>query len=171
MDNKQIVKDFYISRERRKGVTPNSNDENLRVIDCCAIWNLAQELSENDFTNLVTVDCNESKALIKQGRLLKNIADAANQQLLGQWESGRNKNYIEKLLNQLEEDISSMEQGTIILREKVNGEPDAGSYYVQDGNHRIIAAGIYWLRNGTMPKLTFHVGRSVDQKLFFEKSQ
>ena len=169
MDNKQKVIDFYINREKNKGKNIDENqDENIRVIKLCGNWNLEQTLNDNDVLQLVTVICKESKDLIiNSQRLLIDIAKEAQKQLNEEWKSGRNKDFIEKLLKELEENENAFELDSVILREKVNGEPKNGSYYLQDGNHRMIASGIFFLRHKKFPKLSFHIGRSVDRVKFF----
>lgn len=170
-DTKQTVIEFYFAREARKGRTIDpDDDENVRVMKCCDLWELNQTLSGDEVKRLVTVICSESQGLIKNGRrLLKDIAKEAERQLRTEWKSGRNKEFIEELLADLKKDESAFESDPIILREKVKGEPSKGSYYVQDGNHRIIASGLFLLHTGRLPKMTFHVGKSVNQEMFFRK--
>jgi len=168
----QTVKDFYLAREIKKpGFTQAADHvrENLYVIGCCDVWDLNQKLTEKDIANLVIVMCDESRELIRNGRLLKDVAIEADRQMRGIWKSGFSKQWIEDLLTGLEKDPASMSSDAILLREKVRGEPDDGSFYVQDGNHRLIAASIYWMRYGRMPYLTFFIGRFVDQHKFFKK--
>jgi len=167
-DNKQKVIDFYVVRETRKGrVIDIKKDGNIKVIECCDGWELNQALSVEEVRQLVTVICKESIGLIKGGRrLFKDIAEEAERQLGTVWESRRDKEFIEKLLADLEKNENAFEKDPVILRAKVDNEPIEGSYYVQDGNHRIIASGIFFIRNGRLPKLTFHIGRSIDQDLF-----
>jgi hypothetical protein len=167
-NNQQKAIDFYLAREAKKGrVIDPDKDENVRVMRCCDDWELDQTLTTDETERLVTVICKESNGLIKNGRrLLKDIAGEADRQLKTKWENGRNKEFIEKLLADLEKDEAAFAKDPIILRAKVNGEPAEGSYYVQDGNHRIIAAGIFFIRKGRLPKLAFHIGRTIDQKRF-----
>jgi hypothetical protein len=171
-NNKRNAVDFYLARESRKGRTIDPNvDENIRVMRCCDHWKLNQTLSAGEIKQLVTVICEESRELIKGGRrLLMDIAQEADRQLKTEWKSGRNKKFIEKLLEDLGTNENAFESDPIILREKVNGEPPEGSYYVQDGNHRIITSGVFLLRTGRFPKLTFHIGQSIDQRSFFRSN-
>jgi len=168
----EIVKDDYLSREKKKpgfNSTDGHVKENLYVIDCCARWDLNQKLAEKEIINLVTVLCAETRELTANGRLLKDVAAEADRQMRGVWKSGVDRQWIEKLLADLLVNPTAMATDVILLREKVYGEPGNGSYYIQDGNHRMTAAGIYWIRHGCMPDLTFHIGRVVDQQKFFKK--
>lgn len=168
-DNIQNAIDCYVKREARKGRTIDlDNDENVRVMKCCHRWELNQTLTAHEIERLVTVICKESEELIKgDQRLVKDIAQEADRQLRKEWRSGRNKEFIEKLLAELAKNEHTFESDPIILREKVKGEPLEGSYYVQDGNHRIIASGVFLLRTRRLPKLTFHIGRSINEPSFF----
>jgi hypothetical protein len=165
----QTVIDYYRARESTKPDVDLDKDgnvrENIRVINCCAYWDVNRVLSADQFNRLVTVICNESMALIKNGdRLFQGVAKEADRQLRMGWKSGRHREWIEKLIHDLEQGASF---DPILLREKVAGEPGGGSYYLQDGNHRAIAAGIFLMRSGTMPDLRFHIGRRVDESRFF----
>lgn len=169
--NIQAVINFYRSRESIKPGVDLDKDgnvrENIRVINCCLQWEMNQTLSVDEFNRLVTVTCNESAALIVNGdRLLGSVAIEANHQLGRVWKSGRHQEWIEKLIRDLEQGVCF---DPLLLREKVLGEPQGGSYYLQDGNHRAIAAGIFLLRSGAMPALRFHIGKQVDKDRFFAR--
>ncbi len=175
-DVTQKVIDFYVARETKKGWAIDvDKDENIRVIKCCDNWKLSQNLSDDEIQRLVTVDCPESRGLIKgDRRLLKDIAREADRQLRlalesgrdKEWRSERKRDFLEGLLKKLEMDENVFESDPIILRPKVPGEPITGSYYLQDGNHRMLAAGIFFLRNRRMPKVIFHIGGSIDKEQF-----
>ena len=152
---KAEVLKFYIDRETIAGKIPDK--ENIRVINLCENWRMNQNLTDDEINGLVIVECSASTPLTVNGRLLKDVALEANKQLDSEWRAGWDSEWIKKLMLKFETE----EIDPIILRTKVLGEPTDGSYYVQDGNHRIVAAGIYFLKTGKFPKLNFHIGETT----------
>ena len=167
--DQKTVLDFYIEREKRKGHSVDlTTDHNVRVIRCCNNWELDACISLDEFQRLVIVDCPESKALLANGRLLAAVAGEARLQLGSVWKSGWNATWINKIISDLRAAPDALAPDPLMLRTKVSGEPLNGSYYVQDGNHRILAAGAFFLETGVMPDLSFHIG-TIDENCFRAK--
>ena len=164
-EEKKKVLDFYTERESVKGHSVDlASDHNTHAINCCEKWRLA-DISLDEFKRLVIVACPESKPLLIDGRLLLSVAAETKNQLTNKWQSGWNDIYIKKLIANLHDNLNALVNDPLILRTKLSDEPLDGSYYVQDGNHRILAAGVFFLETGIMPDLVFYIG-VVDENCF-----
>jgi hypothetical protein len=159
LPNQKAVLDLYIARQRKRGNTSQSiEDHSTDAIQSCKNWRLNITLSPDEFQRLVLVVSPASNPLLTRGRLLSQISKEAHAQIAGVWKSKWNKDWIKQIVDDLHQDRDALIGDPLLLRTKSFWEPRDGSYYVQDGNHRILAAGLFFLETGMMPNLHFHIG-------------
>ena len=143
----QSVQAYYQERERRnRGVTPKADDHNLEVICAYRLWHQV-ELPRDLFMRLVIVDARGSRPLLPpdKPRLLKHVAERTLE-VASSYDGPWNMHYILELSRTFSTGLPCPD--SLILREKVDGEPAEGSLYLQDGNHRAIAYAMALIADG-----------------------
>lgn len=160
--SKEIVKEYYVAREKRnKGRAPDSGDHNLEVIEAYREW-YEVALPRDLFMRLVIVDTCGSRPLLPKDkpRLLEHVSRKALC-VLPEYQGPWCARYILGLRDKFT--AGEPFPDLLILREKVTEEPEEGSLYLQDGNHRAIAYAMALVENNCdYRQVRAYVGSDLD---------
>ena len=157
MTNNEVA-DYYRASNRKTGRDTSPGDPTLQEIIDSKVWTEHQSLPSIDFGNLIIFGWRNVPSI--NGHSLSEVSQEANRQLQGVWnDSDWEREKINTHLQILEQGLQASKQYPILLKEKYDEVSQKRSYNIIDGNHRMVATGVYHIRHGSIPALVYWIGQ------------
>lgn len=121
-----------------------------------------RSLSEDEFWKLIFLYSPDNEIAIRltnkgTARLLEDVAKKYLEETKKGWTWDSNENKMKPIISILENGEIT-EISSVFLRAKFPNEPQDGSFYIEDGIHRLLALSVFCLNKHEQPRAKAYIG-------------